>query len=85
MAKKEPDWTRPVEIRYTVAFDSNGWRKVHPPHLAAAVAAGEAAIRAHLEAVSPYPYSVAEVETRASYANVMWSTDVYDDEDEEGV
>src|SRR5665647_1199111 len=72
------------EIRYTVAVDSKAWRKVHPPHLAAAVASGQAAIGAHLEAVSPYPYSVAEVETHAAYSNVMWSTDTDDGDPEDG-
>lgn len=74
MSKKNAEWQRPLEIRYTVAFDGKAWRKVHPPHLAAAVAAGEAAIKSYLESVTPYPYKVADVSTEASYASVMWDS-----------
>jgi hypothetical protein len=76
----EPDWARPVEFRYTVAFNKKAWRKVHPPHLAAALAAGEAAIRAHLNNVSPYPYSVAEVDSSGWYGSLMWDSSWEDDD-----
>jgi hypothetical protein len=79
----EPDWERPLEIEYRVAFDKKAWRKVHPPHLAAAVAAGEAAIRAHLAGVSPYPYNVAEIQKEAFYTNIKWASSWEDDEAED--
>lgn len=78
----EPAWGKPVEFRYTVALDKNAWRKVHPPHLATAMAAGEAAIRAHLENVSPYPYTVAEVDSSGWYGNLLWDSS-WDDADDD--
>lgn len=77
-----PNWAKPVEFRYTVAFNDAEWRKVHPPHLDAALAAGEAAIRATLERVSPQPYSVAEVESRGTYSDLRWDSDWYIEEDD---
>ncbi|TCO41056.1 hypothetical protein EV646_116148 [Kribbella antiqua] len=79
----EPNWYKPFEIRYSIAFNDKAWRKVHPPHLAAAVAAGEAAIRAHLQSVTPVPYSVAEVEAQASYSRRLWDSEW--EYEEEGV
>lgn len=78
-----PNWVKPAEFRYTIAFNDAAWRKVHLPHLEAALAAGEAAIRATLESVTPQPYSVAEVESRGTYADVLWDSDWYV-EDEDG-
>lgn len=78
-----PNWGKPIEFRYTLALNDAAWRKVHPPHLEAALAAGEAAIRATLETVTPHPYSVAEVESHGTYADVTWDSDWYVDDDED--
>jgi len=77
----EPDWLKPVELKYDIALNAKAWRKVHPPHLAAALAAGEAAIRATLEGVSPHAYSVAEILSSARYSTLMWESG-WDDESE---
>lgn len=75
----EPDYYKPYEIEYSITFDMKNWRKVHPPHLAAAMEAGAAAIQASLERVSPTPYHVAGIDAQARYSTVHW----YSEDDDE--